>query len=52
MNATKSNELSSRSHAILQLQIKRYVPRGENISVLESKFFMIDLAGNEKTGYN
>lgn len=53
MNATKSNEVSSRSHAILQFNIKRYI-EGENdeVSLIESKFFMIDLAGNEKTFNN
>lgn len=35
MNATKSNEVSSRSHAILQFLIRRYVPKeGDTISVL------------------
>ena len=54
MNGTKSNELSSRSHAILQFAIKRLVPteNEQQVSVLESKFFMIDLAGNEKIGSN
>lgn len=50
MNATKSNEVSSRSHAVLQFSIRRfYCSEGEGAQVLESKFFMIDLAGNEKT---
>ena len=53
MNATKSNEVSSRSHAILQFTIRRYYCNaGEEAQVLESKFFMIDLAGNEKTSNN
>lgn len=53
MNATRSNEVSSRSHAILQFVVKRYFNSHENEPmVLESKFFMIDLAGNEKTSNN
>ena len=47
MNATKSNEVSSRSHAILQFSIKRIIKKeSEKVTMLESKFFMIDLAGN------
>ena len=53
MNSTKSNLVSSRSHAILQYSIKRYIQSSpEENTLLESKFFMIDLAGNEKTSIN
>lgn len=52
MNSTNFNEVSSRSHAILQFTVKRYITSGDENSVLESKFFMIDLAGNEKTSSN
>ena len=45
--------MSSRSHAILQFTIKRYIKStNDENKVLESKFFMIDLAGNEKTANN
>lgn len=50
MNATKNNEVSSRSHAILQFTIRHYTPRktpGE-VELRQSKLFLVDLAGNEK----
>lgn len=52
-NATSNNEYSSRSHAILQFTIRQFRPqeKGE-VAVLESKLFLIDLAGNEKAGQN
>lgn len=53
MNSTKSNDVSSRSHAIIQLTVHRYSPAADDrTSVLESKFFLVDLAGNEKTFSN
>jgi kinesin family protein 18/19 len=53
MNSTKSNDVSSRSHAIIQLSVSRYDSCVEDkINVSESKFFLVDLAGNEKTFSN
>jgi kinesin family protein 18/19 len=47
MNSTKSNEVSSRSHAILQFTVRRYKPSSTSeVELTESKFFMIDIAGN------
>ena len=53
-NATKNNEYSSRSHAILQFTIRKYIPqeKSNEVAMLESKLFLIDLAGNEKAGQN
>jgi hypothetical protein len=53
MNSTKSNDVSSRSHAIIQLSVSRFDSCVEDkANVLESKFFLVDLAGNEKTFSN
>jgi hypothetical protein len=41
--ATKLNHVSSRSHALLMLKVRTVVGK----KVLESKLFLIDLAGNE-----
>lgn len=51
MNATRSNEVSSRSHAIFQLTLKQFSPAAKNdkVKVTESKLFLVDLAGNEKS---
>lgn len=49
MDATRTNEVSSRSHAIVQFQLKRFLEKGK---VQESKMFLIDLAGNEKSHNN
>lgn len=53
MNSTKTNDVSSRSHAIIQLTVSRYSPgTDDKLNMLESKFFLVDLAGNEKTVSN
>jgi hypothetical protein len=48
--ATMANEVSSRSHAVLQLTVRRTILRRETNreSVIESKLSLIDLAGSER----
>lgn len=52
--ATKNNISSSRSHALLQLTIRksRRLKGESEASVQESKMFLVDLAGNEKASQN
>ena len=47
MASTRSNEFSSRSHAIVQIQLER-VPDDKSKPALTSKLSIVDLAGSEK----
>lgn len=47
-NPTNANAESSRSHAILQISIKRTEEHKEQRVVKQSKFTLIDLAGSER----
>ena len=46
--STGANEESSRSHAILQLVIKKHSNKDERTGKLVGKFSFIDLAGSER----
>jgi kinesin family protein 18/19 len=49
-DATNCNEVSSRSHAVLQLQLETTARFGEVAEVRTGKLSMIDLAGSERQG--
>jgi kinesin family protein 18/19 len=48
MASTRSNEFSSRSHAIVQIHLERIPPKGQNKPLISSKLSIVDLAGSEK----
>ncbi|RNF06822.1 putative kinesin [Trypanosoma rangeli] len=49
--ATKANDRSSRSHAIITLNITRlFLDRNDNTCKQQSKLNLVDLAGSERTG--
>ncbi|RNF24448.1 putative kinesin [Trypanosoma conorhini] len=49
--ATKVNDRSSRSHAIITLNIMQlYLDKGDNTCNQQSKLNLVDLAGSERTG--
>ena len=52
MAPTNQNKFSSRSHAILQLSLKRktYNEKKNNFDIYYSKFLIVDLAGSERGG--
>ena len=52
MAPTNQNKFSSRSHAILQLSLKRkaYNEKNNNFDIYYSKFLIVDLAGSERGG--
>ena len=52
MAPTNQNKFSSRSHAILQLSLKRkqYNEKKNNFDIFFSKFLIVDLAGSERGG--
>ena len=52
MAPTNQNKFSSRSHAILQLSLKRkaFNEKKNNFDIFFSKFLIVDLAGSERGG--
>jgi kinesin family protein 18/19 len=50
MAPTHKNEFSSRSHAILQVNIEQVIQSGIKEEVITSKFLLVDLAGSERGG--
>lgn len=49
--ATKFNDRSSRSHAILSFNIVQvYLDGSDNTCKVQSKLNLVDLAGSERTG--
>jgi kinesin family protein 18/19 len=48
--STNANETSSRSHAILQINMENKLKSNNNTETINSKFILVDLAGSERAG--